>query len=171
MLFLVCLTILLPLGSVLTKRFPGNDTVPLDSSQCNMPCTGNAAESCGGSGTLDLYVATDLESLQPCGSVPPPVSSTTTTSSTTSSTTPPPSTTPPSLCTSTVTVTPTPTCEYKCGNWCSKPLPHFNDGGSCKTAVTNCLVQTTSCFLQAGWPDSLNCFHFSSMSLTLPFLS
>ncbi len=44
----------------------GNGTLPLASSQCNMACTGNSAETCGGRATLDLYVAVDLESSQPC---------------------------------------------------------------------------------------------------------
>ena len=67
-----------------------------------------------------------------------------------------------SLCTSTVTISPTPTCEYKCGKWCSSPLPPFTDSGSCSKAVAACSVQLASCFLHAGFPDSLNCFQFSS---------
>jgi hypothetical protein len=66
------------------------------------------------------------------------------------------------LCTSTTTIAPEPTCEYKCGKWCSKPLPPFNNQNDCKTAVSNCAIQLTSCFLKAGWPDSLKCFEFAS---------
>ncbi|PMD34140.1 WSC-domain-containing protein [Hyaloscypha variabilis F] len=185
----------------------GNGTLPLPSSQCNMPCTGDSSETCGGPSTLDLYVAKDLESTEPCNgggsssssssvppstsssppstssSKPPTTSSTSTTSSTpkSSSTPPPPPPTtsctttskppPPttsttkttaSLCTSTYTVTPTPTCEYKCGSWCSTPLPTWSDKPSCLSAVANCEIQVASCFLNAGWPGSLDCFSFSS---------
>lgn len=65
-----------------------------------------------------------------------------------------------SLCTSYSTSTPAPTCEYKCGKWCSKPLAPFNGKDDCKVAVSNCLIQLSSCFLQAGWPESLNCFKY-----------
>jgi hypothetical protein len=64
----------------------GNGSVPLAASQCQMACNGNTNETCGGSSTLDLYVALDLESDQPCGyvsvsslspssSTPPPTTS------------------------------------------------------------------------------------------------
>ncbi|KAE9376663.1 WSC-domain-containing protein [Stipitochalara longipes BDJ] len=199
----------------------GNGSVPLPASSCSMPCNGNTSEICGGSSALNLYVAPDLESDQPCGfitvtssttsssSTPPPSSSSTssttsttpTTSSTKSSTkpttsttcttsshttpcsSPPPTSTsskattkstsspPPtttsskttvSLCTSTVVSTPTPTCEYQCGNWCSNPLPPFSDHPSCTTSASNCAVQVFSCFMNAGWPASQNCFAFSN---------
>ncbi|PMD48803.1 WSC-domain-containing protein [Hyaloscypha variabilis F] len=217
----------------------GNGSVPLPASSCNMPCNGNTSEICGGASTLNLYVAPDLESDQPCGFVtvssstvsssstaPPSTSSTTssttsttsstpttsstvsttpttspttsttsiiTTSSSTKSTTscttstthttsttcttsshttttkstssPPPTTTSSktvSLCTSTVVSTPTPTCEYQCGSWCSKPLPPFSDHPSCITAASSCAVQVFSCFLNAGWPASQDCWAFST---------
>lgn len=60
----------------------GNNTYPTPDSDCNIPCKGNAGETCGGPARLSLYVAKDLESLEPCGYVPP-------SSSTTSSTVPP----------------------------------------------------------------------------------
>jgi hypothetical protein len=56
-------------------------------------------------------------------------------------------------------VTP-PTCEYKCGKWCSNPLPDWNDNKSCLIAWSECALQTASCFLHAGFPDSLQCFEF-----------
>lgn len=190
----------------------GNGTLPVDSSQCNMPCTGDDSETCGGRGTLNLYVAKDMESTEPCNGTPPVSSSsssvitstttsssssstssssvppTTTTSSSSSvstsstkppttsptstscktTTTKPPTTSPTStkttasLCTSTYTVSPTPTCEYKCGKWCSSPLPIFGDKDSCFKAVSACAVQAASCFLHAGFPDSMNCFEFSN---------
>ncbi|PON20484.1 hypothetical protein TGAM01_v210654 [Trichoderma gamsii] len=67
-----------------------NSTVKVDDSQCNFACKGNSSETCGGRGLLDLYIATDLESLEPCGWVPPSSSSTT---SSVSTTTLPPSST------------------------------------------------------------------------------
>ncbi|TVY89537.1 WSC domain-containing protein, partial [Lachnellula willkommii] len=61
----------------------GNGTVP--TSGCNMPCSGNTAETCGGSSVLNLFVASDLESTQICGAVPPSASSNPSSSSSTSS--------------------------------------------------------------------------------------
>ncbi|RDW71276.1 hypothetical protein BP6252_07839 [Coleophoma cylindrospora] len=248
----------------------GNGTLLLDESQCNMPCTGDSSEMCGGSRTLNLYVALDLESSEPCtgGSAPPSASSstvsssypsstpiysttststtstdtysttstsssttstsssttstsssttstsssTTSTSSTTSSTTSTsspttypttsptsskpvttpttypttsttsttsskPVTTPPtttiatsttaSLCTTTVTISPTPTCEYQCGGWCSAPMPDFSDKTSCSTAAEWVAVQVASCFVQAGWPASLQCFDFAGWASSI----
>jgi hypothetical protein len=82
-----------------------NDTSVVDTSQCNKPCSGAANEKCGGAAKLSVYVAKDLESLEPCGHQPPLSSSTTTTS--TSSTTTSPSTSPTSTRTSTSTTAPT----------------------------------------------------------------
>lgn len=53
----------------------GNGTLPVDGSQCNMPCTGDDSETCGGRGTLNLYVAKDMESTEPCNGTPPVSSS------------------------------------------------------------------------------------------------
>lgn len=78
---------------------------------------------------------------------------------------PPPTTTSSktvSLCTSTVVSTPTPTCEYQCGKWCSSPLPPFSDHPSCTTAASSCAVQVFSCFANAGWPASQDCWAFST---------
>ncbi|KAI9055302.1 hypothetical protein LZ554_000262 [Drepanopeziza brunnea f. sp. 'monogermtubi'] len=218
----------------------GNGTLPVDDSKCNKPCRGNPSETCGGSSVLDLYVAKDLESTEPCeggsssfsSSFPTPTPSSSSTSSTSlpeittsstlsstvsisssssssftstssssfntvSSSSQPPSTrpststsssqsststskfpttysvpptvTPPSstkitasLCTTTITSSPTPTCEYKVGKWCSNPLPAFYDKSSCWAAFSSCTVQAASCFLKAGFPASMNCFQFSS---------
>jgi hypothetical protein len=46
------------------------------SGDCNMACTGDATEICGGPSRLNLYEAKILESTQPCGSNPPPPPST-----------------------------------------------------------------------------------------------
>ncbi|KAI0128623.1 WSC domain-containing protein [Xylariales sp. AK1849] len=62
----------------------GNATTQVDASECAMPCTANSSQTCGGPSRLTLYVAKDLESLQPCGYVPPVSSSTTLGISTTS---------------------------------------------------------------------------------------
>lgn len=52
-----------------------NSTAKVDDAQCNMPCKGNAAQTCGGRGRLNVYVAKELESLEPCGHQPPVSSS------------------------------------------------------------------------------------------------
>ncbi|KAI4101313.1 MAG: hypothetical protein LQ339_005111 [Xanthoria mediterranea] len=59
-------------------------------------------------------------------------------------------------------VTPTPTCEYGCGKWCSKPIPIFSDHAACKVAVAECILQIADCFLSAGWPASLQCAKYQS---------
>ncbi|KAI8626948.1 WSC domain-containing protein [Xylariaceae sp. FL1651] len=73
----------------------GNDTaLATDPTTCNIACNGNASQICGGPARLSLYVAKDLQSLEPCGTPPnvsstssvttPPVTSSTTISSSTS---------------------------------------------------------------------------------------
>lgn len=144
-----------------------------------MPCNGNGAQTCGGRSRLNLFVADELLSLEPCGYEPPvssssttlppsstatPTSSsettappvTTTTSTTTEDT--PTTTTSSSACVSTTVVPPT--CEYKCGKWCSSPLPDWDDVKSCKAAWSSCVLQVASCFKHAGWPHALECFDF-----------
>ncbi|KAL2201413.1 WSC domain-containing protein [Corynascus similis CBS 632.67] len=156
----------------------GNDTYAAPAEECDMPCNGDSDETCGGRGRLNLYVAKELESLEPCGHQPPVSSSSTlppsSTATSTSTSTPPPetssitstSTTPETSTTSTssaacvsTTVVP-PKCEYKCGKWCSSPLPDWDDAKSCKKAWSTCAIQVASCFKQAGWPDVLDCFDF-----------
>ncbi|KAF7541667.1 hypothetical protein G7054_g500 [Neopestalotiopsis clavispora] len=63
----------------------GNDTAQVDAGECAMPCTGNSSQVCGGPDRLSLYVAKDLQSLEPCGYEPPANSTSSTASSTTSS--------------------------------------------------------------------------------------
>lgn len=146
----------------------GNGTsLAADQSTCNMPCNGDSAQTCGGPSRLSLYVAKDLQSLEPCGTPPdssssstittPPV--TTTTPPTTSSTTTPTTTSSAPVCTAT-TVTPS-TCEYKVGKWCSNPIPDWDDKKSCLTSWSQCVLQSTSCFLKAGFPDTLKCFEYA----------
>ncbi|PNY26949.1 Uncharacterized protein TCAP_03134 [Tolypocladium capitatum] len=55
-----------------------NNTAKVDDKECNMPCKGDAKNSCGGSSRLSLYVAKDLESLEPCSHEPPGTTTTTT---------------------------------------------------------------------------------------------
>ena len=62
------------------------------------------------------------------------------------------------VCTETM-VSP-PECEYKCGKWCSKPLPDWHDRNTCKKAYSSCRAQVSSCFKQAGWPGSRGCKDF-----------
>ncbi|KAK4106791.1 WSC-domain-containing protein [Parathielavia hyrcaniae] len=148
-----------------------NDTSAVPAGECDKPCNGNPAQTCGGSARLTLFVADELQSLQPCGYEPPvssstalPPSSSTSTSvppeSSTSSTTPITSTTTTSssACVSTTVVPPE--CEYKCGKWCSSPLPDWDDVKTCKNAWSTCALQVASCFKHAGWPDVLDCFDF-----------
>ncbi|GJN77326.1 hypothetical protein PLIIFM63780_000816 [Purpureocillium lilacinum] len=69
-------------GSVLA-----NNTAKTDDAECNSPCAGDASEKCGGRNALNLYVATDLESLEPCGYKPHTTTTTATTKSGFSTTT------------------------------------------------------------------------------------
>lgn len=62
----------------------GNGTTPLASTSCNMPCKGDSTETCGGRNALNIYVATDLESSQPCQNGGTTTSSSSVVSSTTS---------------------------------------------------------------------------------------
>lgn len=156
-----------------------------------MPCNGDAAQTCGGSGTLNLYVAKDLESLQPCNFGSSSSSSSTTQSSTTSSSISPTaapttattsSSTSPSAAPTTTSAASSPTaaptstttsagalctktvepeCEYKCGEWCSNPIPTFSSSSDCKTAASECARQVAGCFSNAKYPDSMKCFEFS----------
>ncbi|KAI9645759.1 hypothetical protein NHQ30_005191 [Ciborinia camelliae] len=91
-------------------------------------------------------------------------SSPSTSSSAKPSTAPSPTTpqTSATLCTSTISIIPTPTCEYQVGNWCSTPLPPFANQDACLTAANTCAVQLTSCLLSAGFPGSLQCLEFSN---------
>ncbi|KAI0486646.1 WSC domain-containing protein [Xylaria cf. heliscus] len=139
----------------------GNGTdLATDQSTCNMACNGNSDQTCGGPARLSLYVAKDLQSLEPCGT-PPDTSTTITTPPVTSTTPPSTSTTTTSapVCTTT-TVTP-PTCEYKVGKWCSNPIPDWHDKKGCLVSWSQCALQTTSCFLKAGFPDALHCFEYA----------
>ncbi|KAF7897095.1 hypothetical protein EAF00_005323 [Botryotinia globosa] len=109
------------------------------------------------------YFSSSVSATAPTSSTTPNVPSTSI-SSTQPSTTASPTTPKPSaaICTTTIVTTPTPTCEYKVGNWCSNPLPPFTDQNSCLAAANTCLVQLTSCLLSAGFPGSLQCLQFSS---------
>ncbi|KAF3347549.1 Putative C-5 sterol desaturase [Verticillium dahliae VDG2] len=62
------------------------------------------------------------------------------------------------LCT-TVVVT-TPKHEYCCGNWCSTPIPDFNNWDTCAKAKAKCGLQVAACMNQAGWPGAIQCFNF-----------
>ena len=153
-----------------------------------MACKGNSSQSCGGRSRLNLYAADELLSLEPCGYVPPVVSSsaapeptstsaapltttcTTSTSSIASTTAPPTRTrsasttsttrTTSSVCTTTTVIPPA--CEYKCGKWCSNPLPNWNGATDCKSAYSKCALQVASCFREAGFPEVLECFNFGA---------
>ena len=59
-------------GQCFCGTFLNPGSVPTTSDQCNMPCSGDPSETCGGTRILNLYYASDLVSTQPCGYVPPP---------------------------------------------------------------------------------------------------
>ncbi|KAG9242021.1 hypothetical protein BJ878DRAFT_426811, partial [Calycina marina] len=59
------------------------------------------------------------------------------------------------------------TCEYKCGNRCSSPLPDFSDSNSCAKTVADCVVQKVSCLLKAGFSAALTCFKFPSWYISI----
>ncbi|TQN64654.1 WSC domain-containing protein [Colletotrichum shisoi] len=164
----------------------GNYTQPATSDKCNVPCTGDKTKNCGGAGHVEIYVASKLRSLEPCGFVPPvnsvssstpsipstsraPPSSSSITSTTVSTQAPPSTTTKPATTTTTTTaqvctttiVTPV-TCEYGCGNWCNKNLPDFDDADSCTKAHNSCKLQVNACLKGAGWPGSASCMEFKA---------
>ncbi|KAL2879697.1 hypothetical protein SGCOL_005026 [Colletotrichum sp. CLE4] len=76
----------------------GKYTTATTMDKCNKPCNGDSTKNCGGSAVMEIYVASKLKSLEPCGYVPPvnSVSSSSTISISTSATIPsisiPPST-------------------------------------------------------------------------------
>ncbi|KAK5627899.1 hypothetical protein RRF57_003614 [Xylaria bambusicola] len=172
----------------------GNGTaLATDESTCNMPCNGDSSQTCGGPARLSLYVAKDLQSLEPCGS-PSNTSSTTTgyptttttkgyptsptkttTKSTTKATTSSPSTTKTTTKVTTTTTAPVCTattvipsdCEWKIGKWCSDPVPDWDDKKDCLISGSKCLLQGTSCFLKAGLPGALSCFKYKEWCVAL----
>ncbi|GJC95339.1 WSC domain-containing protein [Colletotrichum higginsianum] len=159
----------------------GNYTQPATSDKCNVPCKGDNTKNCGGAGHVEIYVASKLRSLEPCGFVPPlfqhrlddslypgssfdhhkachdndhcPGPPSTTTKPATTTTT-------AQVCTTTI-VTPA-TCEYGCGNWCNKNLPDFDDADSCTKAHNSCKLQVNACLKGAGWPGSASCMEFKA---------
>ncbi|KAI1194905.1 WSC domain-containing protein [Nemania serpens] len=145
----------------------GNGTDLAEAATCNMPCNGNSDQICGGPARLSLYVAKDLQSLEPCGA-PPDSSSTITTPPVTSTTPPPTSTTSSAPVCTTTTVTP-PTCEYKVGKWCSNPIPDWHTKKGCLLSWSQCVLQSTSCFLKAGFPEALHCFEYAEWCGKLDF--
>ncbi|KAG5980467.1 hypothetical protein E4U55_003993 [Claviceps digitariae] len=64
-----------------------NDTVKVDSSQCDFSCLDDSSTKCGGRSRLSLWIAKDLWSLEPCGQ-PPGMMTTTTLSMITTTTKP-----------------------------------------------------------------------------------
>lgn len=43
----------------------GNGTTKVDDASCKMPCMGAPGEICGGPSLINIYVAKDLQSLEP----------------------------------------------------------------------------------------------------------
>lgn len=165
-----------------------NDTQKVDAGECNMPCHGDGSQLCGGRSRLNIFLANEFQSLEPCGYEPPSESSaepsipaspsstlSTAVSTSTTSQGPPVTTQPPTTTTTTIKppvtttskpavctteiITP-PENEYCCGKWCSSPLPDFGDLGSCLVSKAKCKLQVASCLKHAGWPGALECFDF-----------
>lgn len=85
----------------------GNYTTATTMDKCNKPCNGDSTKNCGGSAVMEIYVASKLKSLEPCGYVPPvnSVSSSSTISISTSATIPSISIPPTTSTTSTTSTT------------------------------------------------------------------
>ena len=49
------------------------------------------------------------------------------------------------------------TNTFSVGSFCATPIPPFNDPFSCLKTFAACILQLSSCFRNAGFPDSLNC--------------
>ncbi|KAI9891811.1 MAG: hypothetical protein M1814_002376 [Vezdaea aestivalis] len=133
-----------------------------DSSSSTPSTTASSTASTTPS-TTPSTTASDPSSTAPSSTQPSTTPSSTAPSSTMPSTTPSftiPSTTKPSTTASVcvVTATVTPTCEYKIGNWCARPIPYFKDSASCKDAAMDCYLQVAPCFSTLGWPQGMQCF-------------
>ncbi|KAF1987032.1 WSC-domain-containing protein [Aulographum hederae CBS 113979] len=120
----------------------GNGTVPAaDQTQCNMPCNGNADEVCGGPSLLNLYVAKNLESAEPCA--PPPVSSVVVPSS---------SIAPPSSVASSTFSTATTSCSIPSNSYTAPPAPSTTPSST----ITPTPAPTSSCLCAtpSAWAGS-----------------
>ncbi|KAI4280101.1 MAG: hypothetical protein L6R38_004714 [Xanthoria sp. 2 TBL-2021] len=126
---------------------------PPSTTSDSLTSESTIAQSTSSTSSTSSTVSTTLSSMtsQPTTTTSPSTGTTPTTTKTTTSST---------KCIS--TVTPTPTCEYGCGKWCSKPIPIFSDHAACKVAVAECILQIADCFLSAGWPASLQCAKYQS---------
>lgn len=80
----------------------------------------------------------------------------------------PPTTTTGGLCTATQVIPPK--CEYKCGEkFCSNALPDWDDEAGCMLAHSSCKLQVQGCFLNAGWPNCMDCFNFHEWCNTIKY--
>ncbi|KAM0334201.1 hypothetical protein ACHAQA_001221 [Verticillium albo-atrum] len=48
----------------------GNDTRSVDTTQCNMACAGDKSQTCGGRSRVNVFLAKEFQSLEPCGYQP-----------------------------------------------------------------------------------------------------
>lgn len=48
-----------------------NGTEKVDTAQCNMPCQGDKSQTCGGRSRINIFLAKEFQSLEPCGYEPP----------------------------------------------------------------------------------------------------
>ncbi|KAH6694087.1 WSC domain-containing protein [Plectosphaerella plurivora] len=154
-----------------------NDTQKVDVGECNMPCHGDASQQCGGRSRINIFLAKEFQSLEPCGhespseepSVPLPSSSTSSTIASTSTTTSqappettttiqyPPITTPPPVMTTTkapVTTTSKPAvCTTEI---VTPPKDEYCCGKWCSSPLPDfgdlgsCLISKAKCKIQVA---------------------
>ncbi|KAL8712393.1 MAG: hypothetical protein Q9220_003241 [cf. Caloplaca sp. 1 TL-2023] len=132
-----------------TTNTSGPQTIPSTSTSSSTSSTTSMSTS-----STTLTTKTTVQS----------TTSSSTTSTSSPSTTSSPTTTKPMTTTTKCisTISATPTCEYGCGKWCSKPIPPFTDHPTCKISLAECILQIADCFLTAGWPASLQCAKYQS---------
>ncbi|KAM0283757.1 hypothetical protein ACHAQH_002346 [Verticillium albo-atrum] len=158
-----------------------------NATDCTMACQGDPTLDCGGRGRINIFVADELLSQDPCDNdnEAPPGTTAATASSTPKGTTMATSVTSknpePPKTTKGPTDTPTPTntkanpttptntkvCttvvpkdEWCVGQWCNEPGPDFFDEKTCFATWAKCHLQIAACLKFAGWPDVLQCAEY-----------
>ncbi|OCK83019.1 WSC-domain-containing protein [Lepidopterella palustris CBS 459.81] len=142
----------------------GNGTVSAPATDCNMPCSGNSSETCGGPNRLNLYVAKTLESTDPCetpvsysiSSSAPTSTSSSVSSSAPSSTSSSASSSTPSSTSSSVSSS-TPSTTTTTSTPCSIPSNTYTPPPITKTCTTSATPAPTSsclCPTPTAWAGS-----------------
>jgi hypothetical protein len=127
----------------------GNGTLATDVGECSSMCTGNSTQFCGGPNRLNLYVAKNLESTNPCK---PPVLSPSPSPSPTPTATPTPSHTPspsssPTPTPSSPSPSPTPSKSTSIckGHHCPKTSCTTSSTKKSSSTTTSTKSSTTPC--------------------------